>query len=69
MRDEVAAFRLSSAVKSVVDLNRLLAESRLEFDSQANLAGTAEPVMILHAKDDWMVPYELGTDLNMFRVL
>ena len=32
----------------------------LEFDSQANLASVREPVLILHAEDDNVVPHELG---------
>ena len=40
----------------------------LEFDSQANLASVREPILILHAEDDPIVPHELGEsawDINV----
>ena len=65
MRDEVAAFRLlSSAARVFIDVDRLLSEADLEFDSQANLSSVREPVLILHAEDDPIVPHELGKWLS-----
>ena len=64
MRDEVATFRLlTSAARAFVDVDRLLSEADLEFDSQANLSSVREPVLILHAEDDPIVPHELGVKL------
>ena len=40
-----------------------LREASLEFDSVINLKNVREPILILHAKDDKVVPFELGQKL------
>ena len=40
-----------------------LREANLEFDSVINLKKILEPILILHAKDDKVVPFELGKKL------
>jgi hypothetical protein len=60
MKDEVATFKISWMAAALIDVNKLLADAKLEFDSQSNLVGTLEPILILHAEDDADVPYSLG---------
>jgi hypothetical protein len=60
MKDEVATFKISWMAAALIDVNKLLANAKLEFDSQSNLVGTLEPILILHAEDDAVVPYSLG---------
>ncbi|KAG5449461.1 Monoacylglycerol lipase abhd12 [Clonorchis sinensis] len=46
--------------KKMVSITRNL---RMEFNTQENLTGCPVPLLILHAKDDPLVPYHLGEKL------
>jgi len=35
-------------------------ENNIIFDTETNLMNTKVPILILHARDDIVIPYELG---------
>jgi len=63
MEDEVGTFQAAKGLKLVMDVNKLIKDSDLTFDSTAFISHIKEPIAILHAKGDWVVPYKLGEKL------
>ena len=63
MEDEVATFQAAKGLGLVMDVNKLIKDSDLAFDSANFIKDIKEPISILHAKDDKIVPYELGEKL------
>lgn len=41
-------------------------ENNIIFDTEKNLMDTKMPILILHARDDIVIPYTLGQKVNMF---
>ena len=63
MEDEVGTFQAAKGLGLVMDVNKLIKDSDLAFDSASFIKDIKEPISILHAKDDKIVPYELGEKL------
>lgn len=40
-------------------------ENNIIFDTETNLMNTKMPILILHARDDIVIPYELGEKVNI----
>lgn len=40
-------------------------ENKIIFDTETNLIGTKMPILILHARDDVVIPYKLGEKVNI----
>ena len=64
MKDEVKTFKASKIVTFFGgSVENLLERSDLLFDNALWLPQIEQPVMILHAKDDEVIPFELGENL------
>lgn len=46
-------------------------ENSLRFASDEHIADFTQPILMLHAEDDWIVPYKLGlkVELNLIIIL
>ena len=63
MVSEVGTFMLSKVAKNVIDVDKLLEESDMTFNSELFIQDIKEPVFIMHAEDDNIIPFELGKQL------
>ena len=63
MQDEVGTFQAAKGLSLLMDVNKLIKDSDLAFDSASVIQHIKEPIAILHAKDDKVVPFELGEKL------
>ena len=63
MKDEVGTFQAAKGLNLLMDVNKLIEDSDLSFDSANVIQHIKEPIAILHAKDDKIVPFELGEKL------
>ena len=63
MKDEVATFLVAKAFKLLLDVDKLIEKASLTFDSEKFIETIKEPISILHAEDDGVIPYELGRKL------
>lgn len=63
MKDEVGTFLMAKGVKVCLDVDKIIEKSDLTFDSEHFIQHIKEPVFIMHAKDDKIIPYELGRQL------
>ena len=71
MEDEVRHFRLArwTIWALGVDLAATLRQADVEFRTDGRLGGVGVPVLVLHARDDPIVPHRLGEQLvNTTRV-
>lgn len=41
-------------------------ENNIIFDTETHLMSTKMPILILHAKDDIVIPYTLGEKVSIF---
>ena len=60
MKDEVATFWIAKVFKLLIDVDKLIEKSCLTFNSEKFVQSIKEPISILHAQDDWVIPYKLG---------
>ena len=60
MLDEVRTFKISKAAEWFLDLESLLSDAKSNYDTQKWIKDIRQPILILHAKEDRIVPYELG---------
>jgi len=63
MKDEVGTFLVAKGFKVCIDVNSILEKSDLTFNSEHFIQHIKEPIFIMHAKDDKIIPYELGRQL------
>ena len=63
MKDEVGTFIIAKGFKVCLDVDKILEKSDLTFNSEHFIQHIKEPVFIMHAKDDKIIPYELGRQL------
>ena len=63
MKDEVATFWIAKVFKLLLDVDKLIDKSLLSFNSEKFVQSIKEPISILHAQDDWVIPYKLGKTL------
>ena len=64
MYDEVMTYGAAKAFAAVgMDVRQRLVDSGLVFDTQHWLPAVKCPVLVMHAEDDKVVPYELGKAL------
>ena len=63
MKDEVGTFLIAKAAKLIIDVNKLIEKADLTFNSESFIEHIQEPLFIMHAKDDKIIPYELGRQL------
>ena len=64
MKDEVATFLAAKLFKLFLDVDKLIENAELTFDSEYHIQFITEPISILHAQDDGIIPYELGRRLH-----
>jgi len=64
MKDEVMTFKAAKALQMVVDVGSVLKQSDLSFESDNWLPAVRCPVLMMHAEDDKVVPYNLATFLH-----
>ena len=64
MKDEVATFWIAKVFKLLLDVDKLIEKSFLTFNSEKFVKSIKEPISILHAQDDWVIPYKLGKRLH-----
>lgn len=64
MKDEVESFRASSILSFFgVKIENLLEQADMLFDNALWAPQIEEPLMILHAKDDEVIPFDLAQNL------
>lgn len=63
MAEEVRQFRASKALQLLVDLDTVLTQSDLRFETDKWLPAVKCPVLVLHAEDDGVVPHSLAARL------
>ena len=64
MKDEVESFKASKILSFLgLKVESILNQSDMAFDSALWLPQVKEPVMILHAKDDEVIPFHLAEEL------
>ena len=63
MKAEVGTFWLAKLFKHILDVDKLIEDSDLSFNSELWIKSLEEPVFILHAKDDNVINFELGKRL------
>ena len=64
MKDEVESFKASKILTFLgLKVESILNQSDMSFDSALWLPQIKEPVMILHAKDDEVIPFDLAEQL------
>ena len=63
MKAEGGTFWLAKVFKHILDVDKLIEDSDLEFNSELWIKSLKEPVFILHAKDDNVINFELGKRL------
>jgi len=64
MKDEVMTFKAARALQMMVDVGSVLQASDLTFESDKWLPAVRCPVLMMHAEDDKVVPYNLATLLH-----
>eukprot|EP00090_Calanus_glacialis_P001841 TRINITY_DN11369_c0_g1_i1.p1 TRINITY_DN11369_c0_g1~~TRINITY_DN11369_c0_g1_i1.p1 ORF type:complete len:329 (-),score=117.80 TRINITY_DN11369_c0_g1_i1:1353-2339(-) len=64
MKDEVMTFKAAKALQMMVDVGTVLQNSDLCFESDKWLPAVKCPVLMMHAEDDKVVPYNLATNLH-----
>ncbi|XP_023326182.1 monoacylglycerol lipase ABHD12 [Eurytemora carolleeae] len=64
MAQEILSFGLARMLSYLTDIPQLLEKSDLLFESEKWLPAIKCPVLILHAEDDIIVPFELGLKLE-----
>ena len=64
MRDEVMTFKAARALQSFVNIEETLEQSDMAFKTNKWLPAVKCPVLIFHAEDDNVVPYELAVKLH-----
>ena len=71
MKDEVESFKASSILTFFgFKINNLLEQADMLFDNALWASQIEEPLMILHAKDDEIIPFNLAQNLfNQVKVL
>ena len=63
MVSEVGTFLLAKVANFLIDVDKLLEESDMTFNSELFIQHIKEPVFIMHAEDDNIIPFELGKQL------
>ena len=63
LKTEAGSFWLAKLLKYTIDVDKLIEDSNLAFDSERWIQTVKEPVFILHAEDDNIVPFEFGKRL------
>ena len=64
MLDEVQSFKLSRILPLLgLNIERILKMADMKFDSAENLQNCQKNILILHAEDDSVIPYELAQKL------
>ena len=64
MFDEVKSFKLSRILPFLgLDIERILQMADMKFDSTENLQNCRKNILILHAEDDSVIPFELAQKL------
>jgi len=63
MISEVGTFLIAKGAKFLIDVDKLLEESDMTFNSESFIQDIKEPVFIMHAEDDNIIPFELGKEL------
>ena len=63
MKDEVATFWVAKAFKLLLDVDKLIEKADLAFNSEKYIQVVNAPIFLLHAKDDGIIPYDLGRRL------
>ena len=63
MKSEVGTFMIAHVMKFLINVDRLLEESDMTFNSELFIKNIREPVFIMHAEDDGVIPFELGKQL------
>ena len=68
MKDEVGTFLIAKGFKLCLNVDKILEKADLTFNSELFLQKITEPIFIMHAKDDGIIPYQLGRQLYQVAV-
>ena len=63
MVSEVGTFLIAKVAKYLIDVDKLLEKSDMTFNSELFIQNIKEPVFIMHAEDDNIIPFKLGKQL------
>ena len=63
MKDEVGTFLVAKGFKLLLNVDKIIENSNLTFNSADFIQQIKKPLFIMHAKDDNIIPYELGRQL------
>jgi len=64
MKDEVLTFKAAKALQMMVGVEAVLQSSDICFESDKWLPAVKCPVLMMHAEDDNVIPYNLATNLH-----
>ena len=64
MKEDMATFLAAKLFKFFLDVDILIDKAELIFNSEDHIQFISEPISILHAQDDGIIPFELGRRLH-----
>ena len=63
MVDEVESFAIAKPLKYLINIQTIIENIDLTFDNETLIKNIKEPIFIMHAEDDGIIPFRLGKRL------